>query len=190
MCPVGIRVPCRYRDLCRSVGERVAVPAGLRARLAQAAAVSVAVTTAATVALLAGCQVQQTNIVRTTRYPDGTEVHYSNTSSGYGYNPNVTVDVNSNVSTNASVSASGTPAQVIVGGGGVGYSGWGYAGPAVVPVAVPAIAPAFSNCWAPSPWPGPAWIPGTPYFQNCYGVGVSGPPVAGFGFGGYGFGCR
>jgi len=180
------RVLCRYQGPEGGDGACVSVSPGPIPRLAA----TVAVPMMASVALFAGCQVQQTNIVRTTRYPDGTEVHYSNTSSGYGYNPNVTVDVNSNVSTNASVSASGTPAQLIVGGGGVGYGGWGYAGPAVVPVAVPAIAPTFSNCWAPSPWPGPAWIPGTPYYQNCYGAGVCGPPVAGFGFGGYGFGCR
>ena len=127
--------------------------------------------------LLLGCEAQRTNIVRTTRYPDGTEVHYSNTSSGYGYNPNVTVDVNSNVSTNAT----GNAVPVVVGAGGWGYSG------AVVPVAVPTIAPAIGPYWAPSPWPGPAWIPGTPYYQGCYGAGVYGPPIPNFGFG---FGCR
>ena len=39
-----------------------------------------------------GCQPQQTNIVRTARLPDGTELSYSNTSSGYFFNPNYTSD--------------------------------------------------------------------------------------------------
>jgi hypothetical protein len=39
-----------------------------------------------------GCQPQQTNIVRTAKLPDGTEVSYSNTSSGYFFNPNYTND--------------------------------------------------------------------------------------------------
>ncbi len=39
-----------------------------------------------------GCQPQHTNIVRTAKLPDGTEVSYSNTSSGYFFNPNYTDD--------------------------------------------------------------------------------------------------
>lgn len=42
--------------------------------------------------LLVGCQPQQTNIVRRAKLPDGTELSYSNTSSGYFFNPNYTND--------------------------------------------------------------------------------------------------
>lgn len=82
-----------------------------------------------------GCQVQKTNIVKTTKLPDGTEITYSNQGSGYGYNPNFTSDQNVNV--NAPDATAVVGANTGVGGGswgfgsmggygtGVGYAGYG-----------------------------------------------------------------
>ena len=66
-----------------------------------------------------GCQIQQTNIVRTVKLPDGTETTYTNKSSGYFYNPNETSDQNINVT------APNAAAVVGVNAGGGGGS-WGY----------------------------------------------------------------
>ncbi|MSR70421.1 MAG: hypothetical protein EXS17_08780 [Phycisphaerales bacterium] len=78
---------------------------------------------------LAACQVQQTNIVRTTRLPDGTEYSYANNSSGYGYNPNYTSDQNINVNAPNAAAIVGVNAGGGSGGswgfGSIGgYSGW------------------------------------------------------------------
>ena len=62
-----------------------------------------------------GCQVQQTNIVRTVKLPDGTETTFTDKSIWCSYNPNSTRDQNINVNPRSTAAVLGV-------NDGVGYS--------------------------------------------------------------------
>lgn len=158
-------------------------------------------------ALLVGCEAQQTHIVKTTRYPDGTEVRYSNMSSGYGYNPNVTVDVSVHSDPympprdaptlaptrgieRTDVRSSGHQGEVQFArpldsasptnflAVAARLDGSGYVTVPVPVPSVPVITPGFTGgYWGPSPW-----ATGMPAMPGAYGAGVFGPPIPNFGF--------
>lgn len=79
-----------------------------------------------------GCQPQQTNIVRKARLPDGTELSYSNTSSGYFFNPNYTDDPGL-----GGVGVAGAPVMAAVMPGGAVYP---------MPYAAPGFPPYGPGC--------------------------------------------
>ena len=62
-----------------------------------------------------GCQIQQTNIVRTVKLPDGTETTFTDKSIWCSYNPNSTRDQNINVNSRSTAAVLGV-------NDGVGYS--------------------------------------------------------------------
>lgn len=163
------------------------------------------------VALNGGCEAQQTHIVSTVRYPDGTEHRYANLSSGYGYNPNVTVDVSARpdspmiprlparpAATTATVPSieryggdESAPRSTLypaaAPGGAVSSGGWGYGGPYSLPASMlpaPVIVPVYTGgYWGQSPWSGSAWGAGVPWTSGTFGAGVYGPPLPGTGVG-------
>jgi hypothetical protein len=132
----------------------------------------------ASVVLFVGCEAQQTHIVKTTRYPDGTEVRYSNMSSGYGYNPNIAFDMSVQADPRAPSpdAAARVPARAVE---AMGHGTAPVVYPSQVVIPVPVIAPAATGgYWGPSPW-----ATGMPVMPGAFGAGVFGPPIPNFGFG-------